>query len=466
MDSRPGLTIYILLVFSLGAGLLAYTLPTLPPETLPLVAFLSLLCAGAQSLPVSLFHSSSISVALAFPWVAMMLGGPAAAILVNVPSIFVHAVYPKQRAVRKVTFNLGITACAAGTAGLVYQAAGGTVPVGTYQAGIVPLGAAAICYYVIDCVGVALAVSLAEGRSFLSLLRGTYLGLLPHYLAIAGISLGMALAYQTIGLVGMLLFGLPLVMAWQSFKAYSLKSAEARARSAELSETEHLLDEVVRSALGRVVQPVSLPQPGWDPSQMELAMEYAAETARRLGLDEATVATARLAALLHDLGQALLPEAVLNKRGPLDDSERALIQGHPRLGAQLVREIAHTPGLAEAILHHHERFDGAGYPSRLAGPAVPIAAQIVGVVEAYQAMTAKRAFRGAFSPEEAMERLLQSAGSQFNPAVVEAFSVARSAVASARAQRRRAAMSQAFAQANQPRSRALNSRLAESSVRT
>ncbi len=443
--------------------MLAYTLPSLSAEALPMVLLLALLCAGAQYLPVSLFVSSSVSVALAFAWVALILYGPAAAILVNVPSIFVHAFYPKRRPAHKVAFNLGLTACAAGVAGLVYQTAGGVVPVTSYQAGIIPVALAVLTYYLIDCGGVALAVSISERSPLRAIWRRTYRGLLPHYLAVGGISLGMALAYQTMGVVGMLFFSLPLVMAWQAFKAYSQKSAEVRERNRELNEIELLLDKVVHSAVAQVARPESQPkQARWDPSQMELAMEYAAETARRLGLDHQMVATTRLAALLHDLGQALLPETVLHKNGPLDAEESALVQEHPRLGAQLVQQVAAAEGLAEVILHHHERFDGRGYPAGLTGPAIPLPAQIVGVVEAYQAMTAQRPFRDAYSQEEAVTRLLAGAGSQFNPAVVEAFLAARQKVTEARAVRCRAATVQALLASGQA-ARPLGSRLGATS---
>ncbi len=463
MRSKPVLATFIFLVLAVGAGLLAYTLPALPSEALPMVVLLALLCAGAQYLPVSLFVSSSVSVALAFAWLALTLYGPAAAILVNVPSIFVHALYPKRRPAHKVVFNLGLTACAAGGAGLVYQTVGGEVPVASYQAGIIPLALAVLTYYVIDCGGVALAVSISEDSPLRAVWRRTYMGLLPHYLAVGGVSLGMALAYQMMGVAGMLFFSLPLVMAWQAFKAYSQKSAEVQDRDRELSEIELLLDKVVHSTVAQVARPDSQPkQTQWDPSQMELAMEYAAETARRLGLDAQTVATTRLAALLHDLGQALLPETVLQKRGRLDAEESALVREHPRLGARLVQEVATAHGLAEVILHHHERFDGRGYPAGLTGAAIPLAAQIVGVVEAYQAMTSQRPFRDAYSQQEAEARLTASAGGQFNPAVVEAFLAARQKVAEARAERCRAATAQALLASGQV-ARPLGSRLGATS---
>ena len=461
MTRKLGLNAYILLVFALGVGLLAYTLPTLAPESLPLVGLLALMCAGAQYLPVSLFASSSVSVALAFAWVGFLLGGPAAAILVNIPSIIVHAFHPKRRPLGKVVFNLGLTACAAGAGGLIYGRFGGELPIVSDQSAALPLALAVLVYYVIDCGGVAVVLRLSEGGSLAAIWRDTYLGLFPQYMAIGGVSLGMALAYRSIGVVGLLLFSLPLVMAWQSFKAYAIKSAEVRSRSLELSETEHLLDAVVRSRVQQTAMPSSQPITGdWDPSHMEVAMEYAAETARRLGLDTQAVSTTRMAALLHDLGQALLPESVLEKRGPLTESEKTLVCDHPRLGANLVREMATTSGLAEAILYHHERFDGRGYPSKISGSSVPVSAQIVGVVEAFQAMTSKRPYRSAYSAKEAMGRLWSSAGDQFNPAVVEAFVLAQQSVTEAREERRQATTARAlFASAQQERSRPLGSRL-------
>jgi HD-GYP domain-containing protein (c-di-GMP phosphodiesterase class II) len=129
----------------------------------------------------------------------------------------------------------------------------------------------------------------------------------------------------------------------------------------------------------------------------------------------------RLGALIHDVGKIAIPEQILRKAGPLSKSEWELVKQHPTIGAQL---IVNVPALAPAraiVLAHHERYDGSGYPRGLRGSEIPIAAQIVAVVDAYAAMTASRPYRGTMSEDEALDELRRNAGSQFNPAVVQAF---------------------------------------------
>jgi diguanylate cyclase (GGDEF)-like protein/putative nucleotidyltransferase with HDIG domain len=147
---------------------------------------------------------------------------------------------------------------------------------------------------------------------------------------------------------------------------------------------------------------------------------YAAAVAERLGLDAEHVERVRLAGVLHDIGKISMPDAVLQKRGPLTPSERALIERHPDLGARMLNG-AGLDDLAEWVRCHHERVDGAGYPTGLAGDAIPLEARILGVADAYEAMTTDRPYRSALPPEEARAELRRHAGTQFDPRIVAVF---------------------------------------------
>ena len=128
-----------------------------------------------------------------------------------------------------------------------------------------------------------------------------------------------------------------------------------------------------------------------------------------------------------------------------------IVQQHPRRGAELLRQIADLEDVANAVLYHHERFDGKGYPAGLIGPEIPIAAQIVGVVEAYQALTAERPYRTALSHHRAIDQVWQDAGTRFNPAVVEAFVAACEDMHARREEARRAVITSLTAAAAQRR---------------
>ncbi|MDP9257982.1 MAG: diguanylate cyclase [Actinomycetota bacterium] len=148
--------------------------------------------------------------------------------------------------------------------------------------------------------------------------------------------------------------------------------------------------------------------------------ELAQLVGRELGLPESLQGDLRLAGLLHDVGTIAVAGAVLSKPGPLDEEEWVLLREHPSIGADMVARI---PGLARtqlAIRHHHERFDGEGYPDRLAGESIPMAARVLAAVDAYTAMTEIRPYRNARDRAEALEELRRNAGTQLDPAVVDA----------------------------------------------
>ena len=148
--------------------------------------------------------------------------------------------------------------------------------------------------------------------------------------------------------------------------------------------------------------------------------EYAARIARRLGADEPTIELIRLAGSLHDLGKLAIPEELLRKPTALSDGERMVLERHPQIGYRMLESLG-VDSVAECVLHHHERWDGTGYPNQLAGEQIPLAARIVFVADAYDAMTAGHGHGLPRDEEEALAELERCAGTQFDPRVVEAF---------------------------------------------
>ena len=148
---------------------------------------------------------------------------------------------------------------------------------------------------------------------------------------------------------------------------------------------------------------------------------WAADVARRLGADAPGIEQARLGGELHDVGKTAIPDAILGKPGPLTDVEWAFMQTHTVVGERILLADSALAAIAPIARSHHERWDGAGYPDRLAGDAIPPAARIVAVCDAYEAMVADRPYRAGRPPAEALAELERCAGSHFEPAVVEAF---------------------------------------------
>jgi diguanylate cyclase (GGDEF)-like protein len=147
--------------------------------------------------------------------------------------------------------------------------------------------------------------------------------------------------------------------------------------------------------------------------------EVAARIAVRMGLPVEHVELVRLAGILSDVGKLALPDDVLRKPGPLTDHERLAMQRHPEIGSAMLESLGADP-VATWIRHHHERWDGRGYPERLAGERIPLAARILFVADAFEAMTSDQAWRPRLTPREALAELERCSGTQFDPDVVAA----------------------------------------------
>lgn len=128
-----------------------------------------------------------------------------------------------------------------------------------------------------------------------------------------------------------------------------------------------------------------------------------------------------LAGLLHDIGKIGVSEAVLRKRDKLTDEERAVIIAHPRIGAAILSEISQMRQIVDGVLHHHERYDGKGYPHGLAGLAIPLAGRIIALADSFDAMTSKRVYRDAMSLKRALAEIEKGKGTQFDPEIVDIF---------------------------------------------
>jgi HD-GYP domain-containing protein (c-di-GMP phosphodiesterase class II) len=149
--------------------------------------------------------------------------------------------------------------------------------------------------------------------------------------------------------------------------------------------------------------------------------EWALHVGGELGLDQRTLADLEVAALLHDIGKVGIPDAILQKPARLTEAEYELMKKHPEYGWAVLRNV---PGMERAslmILHHHESYDGKGYPAGLQGEEIPIGSRIVSVIDAFDAMVSSRPYREGLPFEEAERRLVQASGTQFDAEVVQRF---------------------------------------------
>jgi HD-GYP domain-containing protein (c-di-GMP phosphodiesterase class II) len=147
--------------------------------------------------------------------------------------------------------------------------------------------------------------------------------------------------------------------------------------------------------------------------------DLALKVGEGLGLETRSLKRLELGALFHDIGKIGIPEAILSKPGPLTAEERELVEKHPELGERIIAPIDRLEEVRPIVRHCHERYDGTGYPDGKRGEEIPIESRIILVCDAYHAMTTDRPYRKRLPQEEALRRLDEGAGTQFDPAVVE-----------------------------------------------
>lgn len=211
--------------------------------------------------------------------------------------------------------------------------------------------------------------------------------------------------FATAGAVALIFFTLVAMAAGAS------RELELRSRQAENSFAQ---------TLGSLAETLELRDP-YTAGHSRRVSEYSRELARAMRLSPREIDVVANAALLHDLGKIGVPDSVLLKDGPLDDDERAIIGRHPVMGAQIIGSISTMEEVAPCVMHHHERFDGSGYPGRLCGEEIPLGARIIAVADSFDAMTTDRPYRRALPLEIALTELQRHAGSQLDMAIVARF---------------------------------------------
>jgi putative nucleotidyltransferase with HDIG domain len=412
-----------------GACFILNSLSVRPAASLDPVMFVFLLTlAGvAQRNPVMLFRSSAISVAFAVKIAAYVLFGTGVALWANLVVVGVNAVTPTPKPAKKILFNFGQLSLATFAAASTYRFVGGEVPPGAVVPTIVAVAFSAAVYFLSSSAMIALVIALTSKSTFLETWNKNFSWMPVNYIATAINGAALALAYQSMGLFGALVFVLPLGIAWFSFKLYMTSSKEVRARVSELQvtnatleRTNQRLEESHLSVIGALLGSLEAKDRTTE-GHSAATMFHAVAVARKLGLGTDEIAAVQLGALFHDIGKIGIPDGILRKPATLSDEEWIEMRLHPLIGANLLAHVPNLERVRPIVLAHHERYDGSGYPNGLSGNQIPLAAQIIAVADTYEAMTSTRPYRAAVSRERAVAELRAVAGRQLNPMVVEVF---------------------------------------------
>ena len=284
--------------------------------------------------------------------------------------------------------------------------------------------AAAGLLYLSTTIILTMVISLNNGQKFKEIWveRFRWLGL--YYLALGAIASALVFSYNTIELIGILIIFLPLVMMRYSQKQY-IDRTETMVHSLQTTNTQlvqkseeiTLLNEELLLTLARSLDLR-------DPHVMEHSKHvsrYAVCIAQEMGLPEVQIETIRKVGLLHDIGKLGVREEILFKPDRLTAEEFKLVKEHVTIGAELVRGCHSLEPVVPFVLHHHEWFDGQGYPNGLAGEEIPLEARILSLADAVEAMASDRPYKKAMSPADIRDEVKRCAGSQFDPVVANAF---------------------------------------------
>ena len=334
------------------------------------------------------------------PWPMLVSG--ATALMVDV--------LVRRKPTIRVWFNTAQYMLAVGLGGLVYKNLGGVVSLDEFSFSLIPFVALVLTFFVVNHGSVALAVSLSSKgvsiREAWGRISGSALAtdLLSSTLAIL-----LAFLYVKLQLLGLAVIIFPLFLARQLYQM-NLQLQE---------ELEEKLELMVKAMEAR------------DPytsGHSRRVAEYAVVIARELRLSAADLDSVKRAALLHDVGKIYEEFApLLRKEGRLSPEETMVMRSHVVRSAQLVATAARLRGSVEAMIrHHHENFDGSGYPDGLAREQIPMGARIIMIADTVDAMTTDRPYRKALTLQRAFEELAKHAGRQFDPRLVDLVSTSPS----------------------------------------
>jgi len=197
-------------------------------------------------------------------------------------------------------------------------------------------------------------------------------------------------------------------------------NGDADTDDASGGEVYNLLEQATLGAIETLAAAVEARDQGMR-EHSESVTRYAMAVAEEMGFRPEEMDQVRTASLLHDVGKIAIPDAILNHPGRLNPQERVIVERHASIGAAIVSKARQLAPIAKAIEHHHECYDGTGYPDGLAGDQIPLLSRLVAVVDAYEAMTRQRPYRRQLTREEAVAELRRCAGGQFDPEIVAAF---------------------------------------------
>ena len=424
---RPVKTLIASLAFSAGALLAvngAGVVHALATEPLGFCG-IALIVVALQIFSADVYGSGAEGSAAIGLLAGGFLFGPGAAIALAVLAAFAQWMR-KRGALYKAAFDMANFALSVAAAAYIYRLIDGmTESVLILLAGAF---AATVACKAINTGLLCLIMSISESAPFRTIWNERFRWASLHYLAFGPLAFASALAYQKMGLVGLMAFALPPVLLAISVRQYlgHTRSSveEVRRTNEELRRSNEELAEStqrVRATHLATIAALSRSMEAKDHytgSHTERVASVAVALASRLGYRGDELEAIEIGALVHDVGKIGIPESVLNKTGALTEDEWKIMREHPVISDYILSEVDLHPFVRQIARWSHERIDGNGYPDGLAGNEIPLPARIALVADAFDALTTDRSYRSGRSTQEALDELRAHSGTQFCPLVV------------------------------------------------
>ena len=402
------LKIYIAGLFTSAVLLMIYMIINYTINDLPSFIVLSILAVIAESFLIQLPGIGAVSVSFAISFAAIIIGGPLMAAIVTSIGLSLRRPYVEGRGyvhilntpIYKTIYNASQSIICAGFSGIIYLLILNSLSNFGVIADTVALIVTVGIYVTLNTTFLTLLIKFLNGGKIINIWQENFKGTFVNSAAIGFLGVIVAFAHSVNGVVTVVLFFIPLMLARYSFKLY-------------VDMRKNYMDTVKA-----LINAVEAKDP-YTSGHASRVGKYAVAIGKEVGLTMFELEKIKNAALLHDIGKIGVDDRILNKNKSLSDLEYNVIKNHPSMGYDIIKDIEFLKGSIEIVKHHHERWDGKGYPDGLRGEEISIPVSILIIADSFDAMTTDRPYRKAFSFEKAINEIKDNAGTQFNPEIVD-----------------------------------------------
>ncbi len=394
------------------------------------IALFAVLAIFAEWFQINVYGFNTVSVSVAVIFASGLIAGLPGVTVTSAAVALTHYFRAHPR-LHQTAFNWATHVIAGAVPALTTYALGLHFGIENLPMLLVVAVIIGVVYYGIDTGLIATAISLSERQNLWRTWHAQFRWLVLYYVALCIMGMFLAMAFQTLGLPGVIVFALPPFMMYYAQKQYVERTEEsARELQRMNQELTRANQEIVGAnksikelsdELFLVLAKIIDARDPFVSSHTTKVADYAVAIATELGLPVVRVESIRQAALLHDIGKIGISEQILHKPAKLTSEEYQIVKVHTSLGAELLETCQGLRHLALIVKHHHEWWNGTGYPDNLQGEAIPLEARILAVCDAVEAMASDRPYSRAMSLDEIIAELRQCAGTQFDPNIVEKF---------------------------------------------